>query len=139
MRIPEGVREVIGRRLDRLSERCNETLTVAAVLGREFALRQLNALIVDITEDRLIEVLDEALMARVVEELPNSIGRYQFTHALTQETLLEELTVARRVRLHAKIAQALEELYGDKADEHATELVTHLTKAETILGNEKVV
>ena len=73
MRIPEGVREVIGRRLDRLSERCNETLTVAAVLGREFTLQQLNALIEDITEDRLIEVLDEALMARVVEELPDAI------------------------------------------------------------------
>ena len=38
VRIPEGVREVIGRRLDRLSERCNETLTVASVVGREFTL-----------------------------------------------------------------------------------------------------
>ena len=38
VRIPEGVREVIGRRLDRLSERCNETLTVASVIGREFIL-----------------------------------------------------------------------------------------------------
>ena len=31
VRIPEGVREVIGRRLDRLTERCNETLTIASV------------------------------------------------------------------------------------------------------------
>ena len=36
IRIPEGVREVIGRRLDRLSERCNEVLTIAAVIGRQF-------------------------------------------------------------------------------------------------------
>ena len=139
VRIPEGVREVIGRRLDRLSERCNEILAVAAVLGREFTLRQLNALIEDITEDRLIEVLDEALMARVAEELPDAIGHYQFTHALTQETLLEELTVTRRVRLHAKIAKALEELYGDKADDHAAELVTHFVQAETVIGKEKVI
>jgi predicted ATPase len=39
-RIPEGVREVIGRRLDRLTERCNQTLTTASVIGREFDLAQ---------------------------------------------------------------------------------------------------
>ena len=39
VRIPEGVREVIGRRLNRLSQRCNETLTIASVIGQEFELR----------------------------------------------------------------------------------------------------
>ena len=34
VRLPEGVREVIGRRLDRLSVRCNETLTIASALSR---------------------------------------------------------------------------------------------------------
>ena len=38
MRIPEGVREVIGRRLDRLTDACNEVLAVASVIGREFGL-----------------------------------------------------------------------------------------------------
>ncbi len=70
VRIPEGVREVIGRRLDRLSERCNETLTVASVVGRECTLDQLSPLIEDISADRLLEVLEEALAARVLEELP---------------------------------------------------------------------
>ena len=40
-------------------------------------------------------------------------SRYQFTHALIQETLAEELSLTRRVRLHARIAEALEELYGE--------------------------
>ena len=70
VRIPEGVREVIGRRLNRLSERCNDTLTVAAVIGREFELRQLARLIDDISDDRLLVVLEEALSARVIEEMP---------------------------------------------------------------------
>ncbi len=61
---------MIGRRLDRLSERCNETLTVASVVGREFTLDQLSPLIEDISADRLLEVLEEALAARVLEELP---------------------------------------------------------------------
>ena len=112
IRIPEGVREVIGRRLNRLSQRCNEVLTVASIIGREFTLAHLTQVVEEVTEDRLFEVLEEALAARVIEELPQSVGRYQFTHALIQETLAEELSTTRRVRLHARIAEALEELYG---------------------------
>ena len=52
----------------------------------------------------LLEVLDEALSARVIEELPRAVGRYQFTHALIQETLAGELSTTRKVRLHARIA-----------------------------------
>ena len=139
VRIPEGVREVIGRRLDRLSERCNETLTIASVIGREFTLAQLSPLIEDMTEDRLLEVLEEALSARVIEELPRMVGRYQFTHALIQETLSGELTTTRRVRLHARIAEALEELYGDDAESHAAELAHHFVEAEGVLGTDKLI
>ena len=139
VRIPEGVREVIGRRLNRLSERCNQTLTIAAVMGREFELGQLQPLIEDITPDRLLEVLEEALTARVIEELPHRMGRYQFTHALIQETLVDELSLTRRVQLHARIAQALEEMYGADAEAHVAELARHFVQAEAMLGPEKVV
>jgi len=139
IRIPEGVREVIGRRLNRLSQRCNEALTLASIIGREFTSAQLTLLVEDVTEDRLFEVLEEALAARVIEELPQSVGRYQFTHALIQETLAEELSTTRRVRLHARIAEALEELYGADAESHAAELAHHFVKAEGVLGTEKLV
>ena len=137
VRIPEGVREVIGRRLDRLSERCNETLTIASVIGREFTLEHLGPLIEDLTEDRLLEVLEEALSARVIEELPRSVGRYQFTHALIQETLAGELSTTRKVRLHARIAEALEDVYGTEAEAHAAELAHHF--AEAAAGSAKLV
>ena len=139
VRIPEGVREVIGRRLDRLSERCNEALTIASVIGREFTLDQVSPLIDDISGDRLLEVLEEALSARVIEELPRTVGRYQFTHALIQETLAEELSLTRRVRLHARIAETLENLYGDDADGHAAELAHHFAQAEAMVGTGKLV
>ena len=139
IRIPEGVREVIGRRLNRLSQRCNEALSVASILGREFTMAQLRPLVEEVTEDRLFEVLEEALAARVIEELPQSVGRYQFTHALIQETLTAELSLTRRVRLHARIAQALEDLYGDDADSHAAELAHHFSQAEAVTGTEKLV
>ena len=139
IRIPEGVREVIGRRLDRLSDRCNETLAVASVIGREFGLDQLERIVDDLSDDRLLQLLEEALSARVIEELPHGAGRYQFTHTLIQEILAEELSLTRRVRLHAHIAEALEALYGDDADRHAAELAHHFGEAQTLLGADKLV
>ncbi len=138
-RIPEGVREVIGRRLNRLSQRCNETLTIASVIGRQFEFRQLAPLVEDMSDDRLLGVLEEALGARVIEEPPQTVGRYQFTYALVQDTLAQELSTTRRVRLHARIAQALEELYGEDAGVHAGELARHFAEAQTVLGTEKLV
>ncbi|MSQ15521.1 MAG: hypothetical protein EXR50_06630 [Dehalococcoidia bacterium] len=147
VRIPEGVKEVIGRRLDHLSERCNQTLSIASVIGREFDLRQLLSLVEDpsvgaeqrLSEERLLEVLEEALAARVIEELPRSVGRYQFSHALIQQTLAEELSTTRRVRLHARIAERLEAMYGPDADAHAAELAYHFAEAESVVGSEKLV
>ncbi len=139
VRIPESVREVIGRRLDRLSERCNQALTMAAVLGREFSFEQMANLVEGMSEEKLLEALEEAMAARVIEELPRPAGRYQFTHALIQETLAGELSSARRVRLHARIAQMLEALYGAQADQHADELAFHFGEAESVLGMAKLV
>ena len=147
VRIPEGVREVIGRRLDRLSERCNETLTVASVIGREFDMGVLVRLVEGpsampgerMSEDRMLEVLEEALAAQVIKELPQALGRYEFTHALIHETLAEELSLTRRVRLHARIAETLEELYGADADARAVELAHYYSQAEAVLGSEKLV
>ena len=96
-------------------------------------------LIEDISGDRLLEVLDEALSARVIEELPQSVGRYQFTHALIQETLAGELSTTRKVRLHARIAEALELMYGADVEAHAAELAHHFAEGQTVLGIEKLV
>ena len=139
IRIPEGVREVIGRRLNRLSQRCNQVLTVASIGGREFTMSQLRPLVKEVTEDSLFEILEEALASRVIEELPQTVGRYQFTHALIQETLAGELSTTRKVRLHAQIAQAFEELYGTGAEAEAAELAYHYSEAEAMIGPEKSV
>jgi hypothetical protein len=138
VRIPEGVREVIGRRLNQLSARCNGVLTVASVVGREFDLQQMDALTDDLTEDMLLDVLEEGLDARVIEELPTAVGLYQFTHALIQETLTEELSLTRRVRLHARIAETLERMYESEIERHAAELALHFAQAETMLGADRL-
>ena len=56
--IPEGVRDAIGRRLNRLSDHCNQMLTTASVVGQEFEFRLLNSLMSDTTEDQLLAAMD---------------------------------------------------------------------------------
>jgi DNA-binding CsgD family transcriptional regulator len=139
IRIPEGVREVIGRRLNRLSEQCNRALTTAAIIGRQFDFKLLHALDPGTLEEQLLGAIDEALAAHLIEELPGSAEGYQFSHALVQETLASELSSARRLRLHARIGEALENLYGCEAETHAAELAYHFSQAEPLLGPEKLV
>jgi len=139
IRIPEGVREVIGRRLDRRSERCDEVLTTASVVGRQFRFDVLMMLVDDASENMLLDVLDEALEARIVEEVGSEVGLYQFAHALIQETLSSELSANRTVRLHGRIAEALEQHYGDDAEAHGEELVAHFDQAQILLGPERLI
>jgi len=116
--IPEGIRDAIGRRLNRLSDICNQMLTTASIIGREFDFRLLIALSGGMSEDQLLEAVDEAVAAHLIEEVSNRAERFQFSHALVQQTLAEELTTTRRVRLHTRIAEALDDLYGDDAEAH---------------------
>jgi hypothetical protein len=83
IRVPEGVREIIGRRLNRLSERCNETLTIAACIGREFSLEQFGSIINDLNQDMLLNVLEEALAAMI----GNDESIYEIADSVAQKIL----------------------------------------------------
>jgi hypothetical protein len=130
VQIPEGVRQALGRRLDRLSEEANALLTTLAVVGREFDHVLVLALAPDddVTTLRLVE---EALRARVLEEL-GAAGRYRFRHALMQQTLLEELSAARRVLLHGEIAEALLATYGPEDRDHLPQLAEHYAESAVL-------
>ena len=138
IKIPAGVREVIGQRLNRLSERCNEVLTTASIIGREFDFRLLNILNGEIFEEQLLQSVEEAVSFHLIEEVPGRMDRYQFVHALVQQTLTEEVTTSRNVRLHARIAEALEQLYAADVEAQAAELAYHYSEAEAVLGTERL-
>ncbi|MEN8182039.1 MAG: AAA family ATPase [Myxococcota bacterium] len=131
--LPEGVREVIGRRLDRLSEECNQALTRAAVIGREFDVPLL-ARVCEQPPARVLDLLDEAESARIVVPAVGghrtpSPGCFAFGHALVRETLYEELTVPQRVRLHRRVAESLEALGGERTGTHLAELARQFFQA----------
>ena len=127
LRIPPGVRAVIGQRVGRLSERCRSLLLPAAVMGREFGLDAL-ARFTDLPRNEMLDVLDEAMGERVVTDVPGSPGRLRFGHALIRDTLYDELSTARRLQLHREAAAALEDVYSDDLEPHLAELAHHFLR-----------
>ncbi len=136
--LPEGVREVIGRRLDHLSQDCNRMLTVAAAMPGGFAIDVVGHVTGD-DDDRMLDLLDEALNAQVVRERRDAPASYEFSHALIRQTLYGELNTPRRVRLHRQIGEALEQRYAGRADAHLSELAYHWFQAAPAGDAEKAI
>ncbi|MGO9490402.1 MAG: ATP-binding protein [Solirubrobacteraceae bacterium] len=122
--MPESVRDVIERRVERLGEESLEALRLAAVVGREFDLQLLSA-VIEIEEARLLDDLEAAVAASVLAESSEQVGRFRFVHALINQTLYDGLGATRRARMHQRVAEALEELYGADPGEHFAELALH--------------
>ena len=126
--IPEGVREVVGQRLTRLSEEANRALTVGAVAGLEFepAVVRVAA---ELAEDDLIAALEEGVGARIVSEVPGGGARYRFAHALVRATLYDQLSGPRRVVVHRGVAEAIETVHGRALDDYLPALAHHSARA----------
>ena len=126
--LPQSVREVVGRRVERLGSDARTALSAGAVIGRDFDLDLLVA-VVDLDETRLLDLLEEAVAASLLQESAGRAGRFTFTHALVEHTLYEDLGRTRRARLHQRIAEALEEQCGEDPGERMGELATHWAAA----------
>ena len=123
--IPDGVRHVIARRLDRLSPEANQVLAYSSVLGRNLTLPTVAAATAQ-TEDAVLDLLEEALAARLLQEEGE---RFIFAHPLVQETLYQGLSAARRRHLHLRVAEALEGLHQQRLEAHLDELAHHFLEA----------
>ncbi|MEW6184841.1 MAG: AAA family ATPase [Thermodesulfobacteriota bacterium] len=128
MPIPEGLKEVIGKRLCSLSDECNKLLSMVSVIGFEFSLEVLKKLSA-VPEEVLFKGLDEARKAAIIEERtkPGGLVYYCFTHSFFHQALYEEIMAPRRIRLHQQVARTLEEIYGNRPEEHAAELAGHFS------------
>ena len=130
--VPDGVKQVIGRRIARLPDGTERLLTIGALIGRDFDLD----LLVDVAgddEDTVLDALELACGARLVEEVSNTIGRYSFVHALTREALYDSIGGTRRARLHRRVAEAIESRYADDLEDHYGALAFHYAAAGTDL------
>ena len=108
--MPASLSEVIGERVARLGPRATSTLSIAAVVGREFELDFL-ALVARTDRLALLEQLEAALAASLVIDL--GAGRFSFSHALVDRALYSQMAPTRRALVHAEVAEALEQTRGD--------------------------
>jgi predicted ATPase len=114
--LPQSVREVIGRRVERLGSDARRALSAAAVIGSDFDLGVLLA-VVDLPQAQLLDLLDEAVAASLLQESSERAGRFTFVHVLVAHTLYEDLGATRRALLHRQVAEALEELCSEAPGE----------------------
>jgi tetratricopeptide (TPR) repeat protein len=122
--LPPGVRAAVGQRLGDLSPDCQEALSVASVIGREFDLDVL-VQISDRDPAKLLEVLEEAQRAAMLSDARGAPGRFRFAHALVREVLYDELPARQRMHLHRGVGEALEAIHVAELDRHAAELAHH--------------
>jgi class 3 adenylate cyclase len=134
--LPESVREVVERRVEKLGTGARQTLTAAAVIGRSFDL-DLLAQLVDLDEVTLLEQLEAAVQASLLVESSDRAGRFSFAHALINHTLYAGLGATRRARMHLQVAETLEALYGSDAEERLAELALHWRLATVSVDKHK--
>ena len=126
--VPEGVRDVVGRRLSRLSDDANRLLGTASVIGLEFETDLLQAAS-GFGEDVVLGALEEAVASRLVVEAPGARSRSGFAHALVRATLYDELTAGRRMALHRRVGEAIESLHAGRLDDYLPALAHHFSEA----------
>ena len=126
--VPEGVRLVIGRRLERLRDETTKVLAAAAVVGRVFDYDLLPE-IADIADLDALDAVDEAERAHLITPMKGRNARYSFVHELVRQTLLTDISLPRRQQLHLQIAEAIEKKYASDLDRHTSDLAHHMYQA----------
>jgi class 3 adenylate cyclase/tetratricopeptide (TPR) repeat protein len=127
--VPESVRLVVGRRLERLGDEAQKVLAAGAVVGRAFAFSLLEE-IADVDAGRLLDIVEEAEAARVIvpEERDGEV-HYSFAHELIRQTLLSGISILRRQRLHLSVANAIERTDKLAREARPSEIAHHLLQA----------
>jgi predicted ATPase len=135
-RIPDNLRYLIAKQIDRLSPAEQALLEAASVTGAEFSMASVAAALrTDVAPlEQQAERLAERLLflQRVgIETWPDGVtaARYEFQHALYQQIWHERTTIAQQQQWHQRIGQRKEIAYGGRAVEIAAELAVHFEQA----------
>ena len=138
VRPPERVMELVTNRLSGLEPTTVELLQKSAVAGPEFEFSLLRIVAGD-SDDRLLDMLAEAVNARYLIELPGTPLRYRFPHEVVRSALLETVPVSQRMRLHRLAGRGLEQLGRAGDDRTIAALAYHYSEAATLGEAERAI
>ncbi len=127
--VPDTIQGLLIARIDRLEENLKRVVRRAAVIGRTFLYRVLNAVLDEVQglEGQLFQ-LQRAELILEKERLPEL--EYIFKHALAQEAAYEGMLLQERRKVHAQVGAALETQMADRLDEFYGLLAYHYSAAE---------
>jgi class 3 adenylate cyclase/tetratricopeptide (TPR) repeat protein len=124
LEVPRTLQGLIMTRVDALPDEARNVLQSAAVIGRTFSKRLLHAVLVEDGQlDSDLEMLGDLELIAPVER--GTEPEFSFRHVLIQETVYSSLLHRRRERLHRRTAEAIEQLYADRLDDHLDQLAFH--------------
>jgi class 3 adenylate cyclase/tetratricopeptide (TPR) repeat protein len=127
--LPDSVEAIIMARIDRLESDVKQVLRLAAVIGRSFYRRILQAL--DEADQELDRCLDQLQHFELIRQrrLAPEV-EYMFKHALVHEASYRSILEDRRRDLHKRVADAIETLFVERLDEFSGFLAYHYAQAQ---------
>jgi predicted ATPase/DNA-binding winged helix-turn-helix (wHTH) protein len=137
--VPENIRNLIEKHVERLNESEQTVLEGASVVGMDCSAVAIAAgLDTDVIE--IEETCDnlarnhQFLLPAYLAELPDGTitPRYKFMHALYMDVLYKRVAPTRRSQIHARIGERGEAIYGDRVGEIAAELAVHFEEARDL-------
>jgi class 3 adenylate cyclase len=133
VRVPESVRQVLGKRLLRMMPETTALLKAAAAFDGPFRFDVVTR-VAGLEESAALDALDEALETEVLAQ-GDADETYRFSHALLRHALYTELNPSRRTRLHRSVADALRgALGGDTTVAQHAEIAEHFHRSRTLDG-----
>jgi len=138
VRIPDTVRETIGRRLGHLSDPCNRLLAIASVSGRHFTATEL-AKVAEQELSAVLASLDAAAETGLIESSGAEADGYRFTHVLIREVLYDELPSLERLRLHGRVADVLVQMHGTNPTPVLSSVAHHYSEAVSLGYREQAI
>ena len=125
LKIPPTVQGMLAARIDRLPTDAKDLLQTLSVIGREFPMSLIRAVVPRQVED-LEQMLNHLQLGEFIYEQP-AVGEteYTFKHALTREVAYKSVLIGTRTRLHESIGAAIERLYSSRLDQYYAELARH--------------
>lgn len=145
--LPNQIKQALGVRLDTLGSNVQTWLQAAAILGHSFRPSDVTQILVqaglqtqeEVSVETTLGIVDQAISAGLLRASLNKPGQFEFAHPLFSEVSRERLPVSSAVKLHAATASMLEETYGARAAEWASELAWHFKEALPSIGFEKMI